>query len=116
MNSYNGEASGLWNDGYRAINMCNIVLNYLPNFENENIQKVEKIRSECLFIRAVCHFEMLRMFSQPAGFNENISHLGIPIRFEMGIMEEKGAQDSLKMHYYPRIRKHNPKFTLRYNS
>ena len=88
MNSYNGEASGLWNDGYRAINMCNIVLNYLPNFENENIQKVENLRSECLFIRAVCHFEMLRMFAQPAGFNENNSHLGIPIRFEMGSATE----------------------------
>ena len=45
------EGSGLWNDGYRAINIVNIVLNYLPNFENENIQKVENLRSECLFIR-----------------------------------------------------------------
>ena len=61
MNAYNGEAGGLWNDGYRAINMANIVLYHLPEHQEQNIEKAILLEGECLFIRAICHFEILRM-------------------------------------------------------
>ena len=89
MNAYNGEANGLWNDGYRAINMANIVLHHLPEHRDQNIEKAILLEGECLFIRAVCHFEMLRMFSQPAGFTNDNSHLGIPIRLTKGSATEE---------------------------
>lgn len=66
MNTYNGIANGLWSDGYRAINMANIVLEFLPIHEDQNQTLANILRGECLFIRAVCHFEMLRMFALPA--------------------------------------------------
>ena len=89
MNAYNGEASGLWNDGYRAINMANIVLHHLPEHQEQDIEKAILLEGECLFIRAICHFEILRMFSQAAGFTNDNSHLGIPIRISMGSATEE---------------------------
>ena len=89
MNAYNGEANGLWNDGYRAINMVNIVLDHLPEHQDQDIEKAILLEGECLFIRAICHFEMLRMFSQPAGFTNDNSHLGIPIRVSVGSATEE---------------------------
>ena len=82
MNAYNGEATGLWNDGYRAINMANIVLHHLPEHQEQDIEKAKLLEGECLFIRAICHFEMLRMFS-----HEN-SLWGIPIRLRIGSATE----------------------------
>lgn len=89
MNAYNGEANGLWNDGYRAINMANIVLHHLPEHQEQDIEKAKLLEGECLFIRAICHFEMLRMFSQAAGFTSDNSHLGIPIRLTKGSATEE---------------------------
>ena len=88
MNAYNGEATGLWNDGYRAINMANIVLHHLPEHQEQDIEKAKLLEGECLFIRAICHFEILRMFSQAAGFTSENSHLGIPIRLTIGSATE----------------------------
>ena len=84
MNTYNGVANGLWNDGYRAINMANIVLEFLPIHQAQNESKANLLKGECLFIRAVCHFEMLRMFALPANYTLDNSHLGIPIRLNAG--------------------------------
>ena len=89
MNAYNGEAGGLWNDGYRAINMANIVLYHLPEHQEQDIEKAILLEGECLFIRAICHFEILRMFSQAAGFTNDNSHLGIPIRISIGSATEE---------------------------
>ena len=89
MNAYNGEASGLWNDGYRAINMANIVLHHLPEYENQDFNKAILLKGECLFVRAICHFEMLRMFAQPAGYTIDNTHIGIPIRLTKGSATEE---------------------------
>ena len=89
MNTYNGVANGLWNDGYRAINMANIVLEFLPIHQAQNESKANLLKGECLFIRAVCHFEMLRMFALPANHTLDNSHLGIPIRLNAGSANEE---------------------------
>ena len=89
MNTYNGVSNGLWNDGYRAINMANIVLEFLPIHQAQNESKANLLKGECLFIRAVCHFEMLRMFALPANYTLDNSHLGIPIRLNAGSANEE---------------------------
>ena len=44
MNTYNGVANGLWNDGYRAINMANIVLEFLPIHQAQNESKANLLK------------------------------------------------------------------------
>ena len=89
MNTYNGVANGLWSDGYRAINMANIVLEFLPVHQSQDENKARMLKGECLFIRSICHFEMLRMFALPAGFTSDNSHPGIPIRLSPGSANEE---------------------------
>ena len=89
MNTYNGVANGLWSDGYRAINMTNIVLKFLPVHQSQDENKARILKGECLFIRSICHFEMLRMFALPAGFTSDNSHPGIPIRLSPGSANEE---------------------------
>ena len=104
MNTYNGAANGLWSDGYRAINMANIVLEFLPIYQDQNQVLANLLKGECLFIRAVCHFEMLRMFALPANYTSDNSHLGIPIRLSPGSAnEEQNNQRSTVEEVYQQI-------------
>ena len=104
MNTYNGAANGLWSDGYRAINMANIVLDFLPIYQDQNQTLANLLKGECLFIRAVCHFEMLRMFAFPANYTSDNSHLGIPIRLSPGSAnEEQNNQRSTVEEVYQQI-------------
>ena len=89
MNTYNGVANGLWSDGYRAINMTNIVLEFLPIHQSQDEEKARILKGECLFLRSICHFEILRMFAFPAGFTADNSHSGIPIRLSPGSANEE---------------------------
>lgn len=88
MNPFNGEATGMWSDAYRAIHICNLVLQKLPQFESENPALVNTLRGECYFIRACMHYELVRMFAQPSGFTADDSHPGIPVRLTPGSTTE----------------------------
>ena len=83
-NAYNSAAGGMWGDAYAAILTANTVLQYLPNFQSQDPATCNELKAECLFIRAVMHYELLKMFAQPSGFTADDSHLGIPIRLTPG--------------------------------
>lgn len=40
----------------------------------------KRMRAEGRFLRAACHFEVLKLWAQPSGFTPNNEHLGIVIR------------------------------------
>jgi len=88
LNPFNSESSGMWNDAYRAIHICNLLLQKLPQYESQNAPLVHKLQGECYFIRAVMHYELVRMFAQPSGFSNGDSHLGVPIRLTPGSTTE----------------------------
>jgi tetratricopeptide (TPR) repeat protein len=74
----NSEASRTWIAGYRAINMANTVISAL-GVVTDATQK-NTIEGEALWIRAIMHFEMVRIFALPydAAVTNN-SQLGVPI-------------------------------------
>jgi len=61
---------------YQNIYRANKVL------ENINLASAnrDKIEGEAKFIRALMHFEAVRMWAQPWGYTTDNSHLGVPIR------------------------------------
>ena len=73
MNTYNGVANGLWSDGYRAINMTNIVLKFLPVHQSQDENKARILKGECLFMNLYVILD-IRMFALPAGFTSDNSH------------------------------------------
>ncbi|MFN8310637.1 MAG: RagB/SusD family nutrient uptake outer membrane protein [Chitinophagales bacterium] len=88
LNAFNSVSTGVWNDAYKTINICNIVLYNLPKFENEDPAGTKVTKGECLFIRAIMHYELLRRFAQASGYTANDAHLGVPIRLTPGNAEE----------------------------
>lgn len=53
----------MWIDGYWAINMVNTVIEAIPEVKDEYIEEAKgRIEGECIFIRALVNFEMMRYF------------------------------------------------------
>jgi hypothetical protein len=79
---------GLWTIGYEGINRANNVLEALPAITDTKISAARnRLRGECLLIRGILHFEMVRLWGQPWGFTADNSHAGIPLR----VRATKGA-------------------------
>ena len=77
----------LWSSAYIAIARANNVINSIPNFvgsESEN-EMLQKYTAECLFIRAIAHFDLVRLYAQP--YSSNKTSLGVPVVTETIIAE-----------------------------
>lgn len=82
---FNNVSRQIWNTAYTAIYRCNIVLKYVETINGIKPEEKARIRGQALFLRAFCHFELVKLFAQPYGFTSDNSHLGIPIRFNTEI-------------------------------
>ncbi len=76
---FNGTTRSFWKDGYITIYRTNVVLQNLNIIELTETEK-NRIKGEALFIRAISHFEIVRLFAHPYGYTTDNSHLGIPLR------------------------------------
>lgn len=70
-------------DFYQGILRLNTLLEKLkenkPGFTQTELNSLE---SECLFLRAYMHWEMVKLYAQPFGYTPDNSHPGIPLRLE----------------------------------
>ena len=73
---------GLWSTAYYVILSCNSVINKIEE-ENNGIEASERdlnnLKAECLFLRALAHFDLVRTFAMPYGYTADASHLGVPV-------------------------------------
>lgn len=76
----NGCIRFLWANGYRAINLSNIVLENLELIDDPFIK--EKLEGEAKFFRGFHYFEMARFFALPYEVGNNNSQLALPIVFD----------------------------------
>jgi len=90
-----GELDGIFSAGYSAINAINRILAAVDGIEANDAQKRE-IKGQCLTLRALCHFELVRLFCQAFPGGENT--LGIPY-LEESIVFEKPARGTLSGTY-----------------
>ena len=75
---FNGQLNSMFEEGYRAINRVN---NALDNLDLASTNK-SSIEGQAKFIRAIAHFELVRLYAQPYGFTQDNLHLGIPLRLD----------------------------------
>lgn len=61
---------------YQGIYRANLVL---QNLDKATTMK-DNIEGQAKFIRAISHFEIVKLYAQPWGFTADNSHLGIPLR------------------------------------
>lgn len=81
-NFFTGYTNGVYTDFYRAIYRGNVLL---ENFDLiEGLGDAERVRmeAEVRFIRALCHWQVVKLWAQPYGYTADNSHLGVPLREE----------------------------------
>lgn len=78
-NIFNSDVGNLWRELYLPIMRVNAIED---NFDRLNISEAtrSRMRAEGKFIRALCHFELVKLWAQPYGYTPDNSHLGIVIR------------------------------------
>lgn len=79
---FGGFRDGLYNNGYRVINVANLLLSKLSLI---NTGAQDNAKGQALLFRAIGHFEMVRLFAQPYGYSSDNSHDGIPLRTSVDI-------------------------------
>ena len=77
---FNGSAGGVFFNAYIAILRANTVMQNLDIPEDLTPAERARIEAEARFIRALCHFDLVRLWAQPYNFSPNNSHPGIAIR------------------------------------
>ncbi len=88
--NYTADATnGLWAYGYITVSRVNNVLDNLEGKEGGEVsqQDIDNLRAECLFLRALSHFDMVTLYAQPYSYATGSSledpsqALGIPYIF-----------------------------------
>jgi tetratricopeptide (TPR) repeat protein len=75
-----GTTRGMIHDGYKVIARANYLMDNLDAIEGLSDEEARRMVAEAKFLRALSHFELVRMFAQPYGYTDDNTHLGIPIR------------------------------------
>lgn len=90
-NILNKDVDDMWSTAYRAINASNAVIEAIDQKRMTDAPPVatqNRWKGEALYIRAVAHFELMRLFSQPYS-NGNGANLGIVLRVKYLTQDEK---------------------------
>lgn len=77
---FSEEVRDLWSIPYIVIYRCNLVLRALGRVNGLKPEERARFRGQALFLRASCHFELVRMFAQPSGFNAGNTQPGVVLR------------------------------------
>lgn len=88
------EAVGsIWTKIWEAMANVNNIIEYQPQLREiypANREELDRIKAEALFLRALCHFDLVRVYGQPFNYTPDASHLGIPV-----LLKTPGANDNL---------------------
>ncbi len=84
---FGGTRDDYYKIAYRIIADANIILKHLDLTTTAKNQ----VEGEAKLFRAIAHFELVRMFAQPWGYSTDNSHLGVPIRTEIGLEPKQRA-------------------------
>lgn len=81
-NFFTSTTNGVYADFYRAIYRCNTVLESFDFIEGLDDGERKRIEAEARFIRALCHWSLVKLYAQPYNNTANNDHLGIVIRLQ----------------------------------
>ena len=81
LNYNENNTTGLWGYGYFVISAVNNVMDNLEGKESDNVtvQDLNNLKAECLFLRALSHFDLVRTYAQPYCYTADASHPGVPV-------------------------------------
>jgi starch-binding outer membrane protein, SusD/RagB family len=88
MDTQNTEASRTWINAYDGINLANNILAALDVVDDEIRDQIE---GEALFVRAILHFELVRLYARPYNDGNPATNLGVPIKTTPTTNEETAS-------------------------
>lgn len=92
----------LWLGYYENLNHINNVLAAIEPLKSSfpgNAEELEGIRAQALVLRAMCHFDLSRVYAQPYNFTQDASHLGIPLVTKTPSPGERVVRNTMKETY-----------------
>ncbi|MEN7549090.1 RagB/SusD family nutrient uptake outer membrane protein [Rapidithrix thailandica] len=81
-NFFNSEIGTYYKDPYKAIARANVLIEVVESGSIPDLDdaSASRMKGEGLFIRAVMHFNLIRMMAQPYGYSSDNSHPGIALK------------------------------------
>lgn len=90
MLSENVEASRTWINAYDGINLANNIIvasSIVPEGDDR-----DRTLGEARFVRAILHFELVRLYARPWNDGDPNVNLGVPIKLASSVNEEQAAK------------------------
>jgi len=89
-NTNDGTASGTWNIMYRTIVNANVIISKGENLVVPQSEQAEvsHLVGEAYTLRALAHFDLLRLYAAPYNASPNAAHLGVPVLAKSGTSKE----------------------------
>ncbi len=79
-NIFNSDLGALYNRLYIPVYRVNTMDLYYDLIPGLSESEITRMKAEGSFIRALCHFQVAKLWSRPWGYTSDNSHLGIPIK------------------------------------
>lgn len=79
-NQFNGVIGDIYSQPYFSIYRINVMDLYYDQIAGLSASDIKRMKGEGRFLRALCHFETVKLWAQPWGFTSDNSHLGIILR------------------------------------
>lgn len=92
----------LWKGGYEIINNANQVIHWAPLLKDSypfDVELIDNVTAAALFVRALLHFDLCRIYGQNYTYTEDASHLGVAIRDKIPSLSETIARSTIKECY-----------------
>lgn len=73
-----GDVAGIWNTVYNMIERANNVIDRSVDVKDATPAQIDPLKGEAYFLRALGHFDLVRVFAKPFTFDNGAS-LGVPV-------------------------------------
>jgi hypothetical protein len=95
-------AGRIWISIFEALNNTNNVINAILDLKASfpsSSAELDAIKAQALVLRALCHFDLSRVYSQPYNFTADASHLGAPVLLKTPSPGENTSRKTMKETY-----------------
>ncbi|MBN9299530.1 MAG: RagB/SusD family nutrient uptake outer membrane protein [Filimonas sp.] len=100
-----GETSAvghIWLNILEATNNINNIINAVPDLKDKYPKskgELDSIMGQALILRALCHFDLSKVYAQQYKFTADASHLGVPVLLKTPSPKELIARKTMKETY-----------------
>lgn len=79
----NNLATNIWSKAYSVIDMCNRIILGEADVSASVQAELDDYKGQAYAVRALAHFDLVRLYAQHYTFTDDASHMGIPIILEI---------------------------------